>query len=159
MEFSISVILKILRISVFWVLKQGVLEDTIFHRSLFHHFCIFNSCFSLIFFKASGALKLYWQCAFGSTRSVPSYHLSFSLLLCTYWTCCSRLTELYCIEVARFKMLSLPWFDSYVNLYWYFYSHLEFGCWYFLKCKQLSYSYSWNKEKKFKVWLSNTSKI
>ena len=28
-------------------------------------------------------------------------------------------TELNNIEVTRFKLLSLPWFDAYVNLYWY----------------------------------------
>ena len=38
------------------------------------------------------------------------------------WIRCVGNTELYCIEVARFKILSLPWFDAYVNLYWYFYS-------------------------------------
>ena len=33
---------------------------------------------------------------------------------------CILLTELNNIEVARLKLLSLSWFDAYVNLYWYF---------------------------------------
>ena len=41
-------------------------------------------------------------------------------------------TELYYIEVARLKLLSLPWFNAYVNMYWYFYSLLEICCWHFL---------------------------
>ena len=42
-------------------------------------------------------------------------------------------TELYYIEVARFNILSLLWFDAYANLYWYFYSLLEICSWHFLK--------------------------
>ena len=30
---------------------------------------------------------------------------------------CEKCTELYNIEVARFKILSFPWFDAYVNLF------------------------------------------
>ena len=40
----------------------------------------------------------------------------------------ARTTDVYDIEVARFKILNLPWFDAYVNLYWYFYSLLEICC-------------------------------
>ena len=33
---------------------------------------------------------------------------------------CARPTELNSIEVARFEILSLPWYDAYVILYWSF---------------------------------------
>ena len=42
----------------------------------------------------------------------------FTFMHCAY-------TELNNIKVERLKMLSLPWFDSYAYLYWYFYSLLE----------------------------------
>ena len=37
-------------------------------------------------------------------------------------------TELNDIEVARFTILSLPWFEAYVNLHWYFYYLLDICC-------------------------------
>ena len=65
----------------------------------------------------------------------------------TYTTMLWKPTELNNIEVARFKILSSPWFVTNVNFYWYFYSLLEICCWHFFHCKQLSYNYSRNKEK------------
>ena len=56
-------------------------------------------------------------------------------------------TKWYYIEVARFKLLNLPWFDANVNLYCYFILFQKSVVDIFLQCEQLSYSYSWNKEK------------
>ena len=44
----------------------------------------------------------------------------------------SPTTELNRVEEARFELSSLPWFDTYVNLYWYFNLLLETRCLHFL---------------------------
>ena len=47
------------------------------------------------------------------------FPLTFHVLLFLFL---AGATELNIIEVAMFIILTLPWFDEYVNLYWYFYS-------------------------------------
>ena len=69
------------------------------------------------------------------------------------------ITELYYTEVARFKILSLPWFESYVNLYRYFYSLLEICCWHFLSMLTTKLQLFMKQQKIYKVWKQPTFQI